>query len=105
MREPRNEHNFAEAVSLWQLAGRTALARLRGQFRRPNGLFAGRVYPRECGSGLDKVEISTHGFGVPWLHIRIESHAQYDPSHSPPIWYPPHHTEGWNPWNSDDPSN
>ena len=65
-----------EKKDLWRMVGETALKRIKGELKRKNGRNKNQVAQMDA-EGHDKVLISTHGFGVGWLHVRIESNPKY----------------------------
>ena len=74
--------SFEEKKDLWKMVGKTALRRIQGDLRRYTGYYGRDGHHRgEVASvdqdGHDTMTISTHGFGVAWLHVRVESNPQY----------------------------
>jgi len=70
------ETHYEEKKMLWKMVGETAKWRIDGILKRPDHHGVDRVW------GVDKdghktIHISTHGYGVPWLHVRVESKEQY----------------------------
>jgi len=76
-----------EKKDLWKLVGKTALERLNGTLERKIR-EKGRWKKTEDGeyetqiASIDKeghkeLTISTHGYGVSWLHVRVETNPQY----------------------------
>jgi len=74
--------SFEEKKKLWNLVGKTALRRMRCELRRYTGYYGsdgrhrGEVAEKDQ-NGHKEMTISTHGFGVAWLHVRVESKPQY----------------------------
>jgi len=76
------ETSKKEKKKLWQLVGKTALRRMNGTLRRYTGYFSSENGHRGEIASVDRdghayMCISTHGFGVPWLHVRVEDKPEY----------------------------
>ena len=71
---------YEEKKTLWKLVGKTAMRRMDGTLRRYGGYYKngqrGNIADIDK-NGHEKLHISTHGFGVPWLHVRVESKPEY----------------------------
>lgn len=76
-----------EKTSLWQTCANVATKRLSGKFDRNQVMHWDKVGGSQWGNGVaamdanghTHIEINTHGGGVPWLHVRIETRPEYDP--------------------------
>ena len=60
-----------EKKKLWKMVGETTMLRMEGKLERTD------KYKDVDKGGHKKMTISTHGHGVPWLHVRVESNPQY----------------------------
>ena len=82
--------SYQEKCALWSKAGKISIERLEGKLDRRNKFRTEVGWPEgiyrlkdnvdekgKPGEGLDEVTIYTHGLGVPWLHLRVESHPQF----------------------------
>jgi len=68
--------DLGEQFKLWHLVGNMTLAWLAGKFDDIR-----REYPdvsQEMLSNVQHLEISTHGIGIPWFHVRIEEIPVYN---------------------------
>merc|ERR1712147_224019 len=62
------ETEYEEKKKMWQLVGETTLQRMNGELMRKKGIDE---------KEHDALTISTHGFGVSWLHVRVEADPKY----------------------------